>query len=447
MHHTEKEILEITGLLEELQEGASLEASVYLARAGGTLLRRGGKNAACRPARRLLRTLWKRGPIDGPSTVLSALNAIETQVAGCGADVSCAAFWWHNVAVVRHEISGAPNLEQLLGRVKEVECRTFWHIFSAIWEGIFVPTVAARPPTELNGLSRASSLSGTASSAPLPGAALPRQSAAGAGGEEVAVQRWLDLLDRANAALAAARCSGTPLTLEHQLMRRLLKRIDRAVYGALAAGGGGGPSDDAALVLGEPYMPFRPSLVSFGVGMRIKMAATRFTQWADEAECIPEGTEPAEVFPCMASSAAVLMLPHERLADADVRAKLCPALSTRDLLSLLKRFIPDDFCTVEPDPGLIQALEAQVEMEPCRSAALDGSVDGSDEGALWDGEVLATGSSAAAELIGSGHMEAEADTESDEELDALAEMLEPQHKPGQEGLSRFQLLKHLWRDS
>jgi len=489
LHRECVRLQELGELLQELQEGAALEASVYMVRVS-TAHGKGSK--ACKPARRLMRTLARMGPQEGQRLLQSALKAVEAQVSACGADVSSAAFWWLNVVVLRQHLSSikSPEWKRLVESLKGIEVATFQHVLSTLWEGLILPAVAVPLPVDNVGAalgqhSRTSSVSsafGLLISQPsggVPGGSVSRQrEAALRGGEEVAVQRWLDLLDHSHKALAAARCNDVITLLEDQVMKQVLGRIDRMVHSSLLRGGsnaggsgsggrGGGSqrqgaetpdSDDAVRLLSEPFMPFKPGLVSFGVGMHLKMAATRLTQWAIETGHAEENTDPALLFPLTISCAAILLLPKEQLADPSTRKKVSPALHMREIISLLNRFEPDDFCSTVIEPGLMNILESQVRM------ARQGSGDmlpGSDRGGTFldDSlmeedyvELLRIGKEAAKALLSSGVVSTAMDADSDEELTDL-EALEKQAHHGQQqqqaaggsaDLARFELLRQLW---
>eukprot|EP00873_Tetraselmis_striata_P044245 jgi/Tetstr1/464509/TSEL_009267.t1 len=418
----------LAGMLAELQEGAVLEASVYLARAGNSQLQGGRRGQVCRPARRLLRTLHRLGPGDGQRVVASALRAVAAQVDGSGLDVSCAAFWWSNMLMLRYHLGEDEDLAALADTAKAIEVSAFRKALATVWEGIILPSVvlAGQPASHGSALSAGLPLGGAYRSPPLRSPAGPHA------GEEVAIQRWLDLLDAGHRLLAGVHCDELTAQLEPEVMKQVLRRIDQLV----------------------PYLPVKAGLVSFGVGLQLKLAMTRLLQWAIETGCSEEGTSTAELLPRMASAAALLMLPADQLADTATRARACPDLSMGDAHTLLARYEPDDFCPVAPEPGLLRILESQAREVERRGTADSLSLragsllGGADIEALEDGypsdllarvERLMPAAATSSDIITDPP-----NTDSDEELTSLEEIVD-RRDPGMSAeLQRFELLRHLW---
>ncbi|KIY92560.1 hypothetical protein MNEG_15403 [Monoraphidium neglectum] len=120
------------------------------------------------------------------------------------------------------------------------------------------------------------------------------------GAHEAALRKWLEALEAANSQLHGLGREGHVHTLRQQVLLELLKRIDALLFHYLvnpdAAGSeaSGGATDEAGSGAGvvmdarNPNMPlldesmlfFTRGALTFGTGMQLKMACTR---WAARA--------------------------------------------------------------------------------------------------------------------------------------------------------------------
>eukprot|EP00882_Tetradesmus_deserticola_P012294 GHRQ01013028.1.p1 GENE.GHRQ01013028.1~~GHRQ01013028.1.p1 ORF type:complete len:287 (+),score=158.48 GHRQ01013028.1:364-1224(+) len=219
---------------------------------------------------------------------------------------------------------------------------------------------------------------------------------------------------------------------------------------------GGSPSHAAASqVLHDPLNPNMPMLddsmlffqrgvLTFGTGMHLKMACTRFQQWAFGDGGMREiwANLPAQgqsLYPLLRSTSDLLMMPKDLLLEEGIRADMCENLPLPTLVFMLNRFQPDDFSREGIPFEVLGALRQQ--------AAAAGARDTSQPPRLQvEGECTyySPTDDMAMEKVEVGEEPGlEYDADSEDELDALGGLCgEP--AAGLPQPLRFKLLHNLW---
>ncbi|CAL5224103.1 g6734 [Coccomyxa viridis] len=458
-----EEAIQLERLQKELRTVAALEAAVYTARAGKGSQRRIKARTCHAPARRLARTTISLGPDEGILFGLRAIRAVEA-AAESASDVVGRAFWWSNCIQLRwmlwamshggsldseygQELGGSVDdfdwvMQVLVPPLRELEGYVFEQLLRQLWRNVLLEATFG------------DTLAGASAAKPI----LPSKHRQ-ATREEQAVQRWLQALQGVQRALlpaASAATSGHVTLLKQKALTAILRRLDALLFGKLlgaaerrgSAGdlgleeGRGAFSDDwdsmladGNIALDPELLPFPRGRFSFGVGVNLKMAVSRWTNWAADVGLREENMGAEEgymLFPCLRATADLLMMPKEVLTDRAIRAEVVPGLSLRRICQLLNRFLPDDFAPDPLPPGLLDALNNETPpSEPAMSPTnkLHAAYEPISE----------------AELLADGLIEPvslEMDDESEDEVEALSEMYDPDCSS--DGTYRFVLLKELW---
>ncbi|KAK9830927.1 hypothetical protein WJX81_006480 [Elliptochloris bilobata] len=471
--------VEVDALHRELRMVAALEAAVYLARTdrGGGGRRRSRARSCHAPARRIARTTISLGYEEGVAFGLRAIRAMEAAARGAS-DVMEAAFWWSNCLQLRWMLwamsHSAPELELhhddaehpaddfdwvmqvLVPPLRQLETRLFGALVGQLWRSAAADAAISEPAYgDIGGSKPSPPPSPSKGQTPKQSPRVrPPPSA-----EEAAVRRWLDGLQAANRALlgVAERVpSGHALLLHKRALVALLRRLDAALFDELLAGnaenGAGQPGsafadangseDGAGAVRDARLLPFPRGALSFGVGIALKLAVTRWANWAVDAglhNAKKGAEEGAALFPHLRAAADLLMMPKEALMDTAIRAEMLPGLGLGRVVRLLQRFLPDDFAQEPLPAGLLTTLESQaVEEAPIRvgpAAAAPPAYEPPTESAL-----LADGLIEPVSL--------EMDGESEDEVEALSELMSPPADSSNSVASqpplRFALLRDLW---
>ncbi|GMH44632.1 hypothetical protein BSKO_12584 [Bryopsis sp. KO-2023] len=444
----------------QLRNAAFLEASVYLARSGRSQFKSRNTHA---PARRIIRTLAALGPDQGVAVTKDALQAIRSMVKGCGADVSGMAYWWSNCVHMRFLLphvasggsrSGTPRknsvpvreshwaMKGILQVLTTLEKEIYNRIQQYLWWKVLMPLVADQ--------GRRGRIS--------PGRAKSNN--------EIAVHRWLDALhavyDQFLMSPSGKGNEGHVSVLKTQVLRNCCQRIDAMLYQELtpvqgADGFGAANHSDASFVdeilgvdpdslppLDDAVLPFTRGKLSFGAGMHIKMAVTRWVEWAFEVDVKEEAGQP--LFPLLKATADLLMMPKELLTDASVRMDVFSALSTRSMCALLERYTPDDFAPDPIDTSVLENLKNLPQSQPIDSPrthlVYQPPSDRGDPVAELTSSSRSNVSFKSTNSFEEHPLSYEFDSVSEDELDSLSAMYEGEVKG--ETPSRFKLLKELW---
>ncbi|DBA70289.1 TPA: hypothetical protein ACH3X2_011717 [Trebouxia sp. C0005] len=461
---------QIESMVRELRTAAALEASVYLARSGKGNARRVKARSVHAPARRLARTTISLGPDEGIAFGLRAVRAIEAAADGCS-DVIGMAYWWSNCIQLRwmlwamchggemtedgsmaEEASGMDEfdwvMKVLVPPLRELEVYIFERLFRYLWQKALLESVKREP-----------------SGGPMfsPHMMTPTHKASQ---HEDAIQRWLDALQDTHRTLMPAKQSATNghvTLLKQKMLTAILRRVDSVLFEKLTAGDPGAMSPSSRDVFSSGWknsghhrnastssaagsvagaeapldpklLPFSKGPLSFGVGVNLKMAVSRWTDWAHDAGVREEKgvLEGYSFFPQLRATADLLMMPKEVLTDRTIRAEVLPGLSLGRICALLERFQPDDFAADPLPRGLLTSLHNETppsEVSPSAVGRLEAGYEPPSESQL-----LADGLIEPVSL--------EMDVESDDELDALSEMYDPENKG--DGTHRYTLLRELW---
>eukprot|EP00891_Asterochloris_glomerata_P004843 jgi/Astpho2/4843/Aster-05779 len=451
---------QVEAMIKELRTAAALEASVYLVRSGKGNARRVKAHSVHAPARRLARTTISLGPDEGIAFGLRAVRAIEAAADGCS-DVVGMAYWWSNCIQLRWMLwamchgggmgdEGGNDAEAtgdefgwvmqvLVPPLRELESYIFESIFRHLWARCLIDSITNDPHM----------LSHTTHSH----LALHKASA-----HEDAIRRWLDALQLVHRTLVPASQSATAghmTLLKQKVLTAILRRLDITLFQKLVQG------DDPEISravrqtfsgdwnhhhfdqrlgnladppLDQKLMPFPRGGLSFGIGVNLKMAVSRWTNWAHdvgikEAKGAVEGYT---YFPKLRATADLLMMPKEVLTDRAIRSEVVPGLSLHRICQILERFQPDDFAADPLPKGLLE----QLQNEPLPSGESPNALARLEAGYEPPSE---------SSLLADGLIEPvslEMDDESDDELEALAEMYD--HEKKGDGTHRYTLLKELW---
>eukprot|EP00803_Ostreobium_quekettii_P001224 evm.model.scf_295.7 EVM.evm.TU.scf_295.7 scf_295:72286-82378(+) len=437
--------------LHQLRTAAFLEASVYLARSGRHRDKPRNMHA---PARRIARTVAALGPEQGAAAGRNALRAIKAMVDGAGANTCTAAFWWTNCVQLRLLLpnlatkagAGPPGpkevhwaVKALAPQVAELEKDIFDRVQQYLWWKVLMSEVVG---TAGKGeVATATSCSSTGS---------PRPE------KDVAVHRWLGALaavdEQFQLCASGKGLEGHVPLLKTQVLRNCMKRMDMILFQEMLADGGEfgagivtqAPSETLGTaviddtmggglegwpLLEDLVLPFSRGPLTFGVGMNLKMAVTRWSEWAFRVDVGGShvGGEPSHLFfPLLTATADLLMMPKELLTDKGVREDIFSALSLRSMCCIMKRYQPDDFAPEAVTPAVQEQLDVELrQSKPC-PVQLCVSYEAPDASALERlDECLAV----------------DMDSDSEDDLDELDGMYE---RCGDEGPPRFEVLKDLW---
>ncbi|KAL3132833.1 hypothetical protein ABBQ38_006758 [Trebouxia sp. C0009 RCD-2024] len=463
---------QLESMVRELRTAAALEASIYLARSGKGNARRVKARSVHAPARRLARTTISLGPDEGIAFGLRAVRAIEAAADG-SSDVIGMAYWWSNCIQLRwmlwamchggdqpddgsmaEEAQGMDEfdwvMKVLVPPLRELEGYIFERLFRYLWQKALLESVS-REPT-----------GGPAMFSPHMMTPIHKASQ-----HEDAIQRWLDALQDTHRTLMPAKQSATNghvTLLKQKMLTAILRRLDCVLFDKLTTGDAGdGMSPDSRHVFSSAWnkqsghqrtassssmpggappeppldpklLPFSKGPLSFGVGVNLKMAVSRWTDWAHDAGVREEKgvLEGYSFFPQLRATADLLMMPKEVLTDRSIRAEVLPGLSLRRICTLLERFQPDDF-SADPLPrGLLDTLQNETppsEVSPSPVGRLEAGYEPPTEKQLLEDGLIEP-------------VSLEMDAESDDELDALSEMYDPDNKG--DGTHRYTLLRDLW---
>ncbi|CAD7696243.1 unnamed protein product [Ostreobium quekettii] len=443
--------------MQQLRTAAFLEASVYLARSGRHRDKARNTHA---PARRIARTVVALGPEQGAVVGRNALKAIKAMVDGAGTNISAASFWWTNCVHLRLLL---PTLATKAGReagpgqgkaaatssVKDAHwavkaltpqvVRLEKYIFDRVEQYLWWKVLMSEAVKTVRRMARMTS---SCSSVGSPG---PET--------DIAVSRWLTALNAVNEQFLL--CSSgkvleghVPL-LKTQVLRNCMKRMDMMLFQEMLADAQGedgegivvrassetmgtalvddvmGGGSEGWPILEDSMLPFNRGPLTFGVGMNLKMAVTRWSEWAFTVDAT--GSEPSHsLFPLLTAAADLLMMPKELLTDKGVRDDIFAALSLGAMCCILERYQPDDFAPEPITPAVQEQLDA--ELKDTKSPALEVRIsyqqpDAAAIGRLDEGAAV------------------DMDSESEEDLDELDALYE---RCGDEGPPRFEVLKDLW---
>ncbi|KAF8057725.1 hypothetical protein HT031_005909 [Scenedesmus sp. PABB004] len=490
VHDVAPQLDDVTHLQDELLMAAAAEFAIYNAQRA-LLPGRSAARSVHAPARRIARTLVCLGRQDGLPFGLLALRQVSASVVAGRGDIGGLAFWWTNsvhlrgflqslnlaLASAADDDDDAPRhwaAAELVPRLLQQEKFIFDELVSYVWTHTFVPAVAA---------SRA-----RPASMALAAGVVKRA------GQEAAMRKWIAALEAVAAQLRGLGREGHVSTLRHQVLLEVLKRMDVLIFHCLlapppgsddgsssggaplpspgASGGGWGAGDGpgpsprpGAGVLFDPLNPNMPVLddsmlffgrgaLSFGTGMHLKMAATRFQQWAFGEGGMREiwANLPAQgqsLFPLLRATSDLLMMPKDLLLEPGIREDMCDNLPLGTLVYMLTRFAPDDFSREGIPFEVLAALRAE---------AADAAPRGGDPAAL--AAALGTGpprlvveaectyysptDDMAMEKVEVGEEPGlEYDADSEDELDALGGLC-ADTTCGTGPPLRFKLLHNLW---
>ncbi|KAK9789237.1 hypothetical protein WJX73_008930, partial [Symbiochloris irregularis] len=463
---SEDDLSDVEAINRELRMVAALEASVYLARSGKGGGKRVKAKAVHAPARRLARTTISLGPEEGITFGLRAIRAIQAAADG-STDVVGMAFWWSNCIQLRWMLwamchgGGADEYEDeqdlgdgsenggeefdwvmkvLVPPLRHLESYIFNQMFSYLW----------RVMTDF----AASEAAGVPAGRPL----LHPPSR-----EEAAVHRWLDALMLVRSTIMPAATtvtSGHLALLKNKILTALMRRLDSSMFEKLMedAGGkrknsfspawkGAAPIAAATRMDGDEVdaddsdmdsrlLPYVSGTMCFSTGMALKLAVSKWSNWSADVGIRDERRTDAGwlLFPRLRATADLLMMDKEKLTDRKLRLVVVPGLSLHTICHLLSCFRPDDLACDPLAPGLLQALQTEVDNEDPNDPA---SAD----------EIMAPiyEPPSEASLLQEGLIEPvslEMDAESEDEVQALSEMYDQEN--GGEGTHRFELLRQLW---
>eukprot|EP00878_Enallax_costatus_P020355 GHUV01021510.1.p1 GENE.GHUV01021510.1~~GHUV01021510.1.p1 ORF type:complete len:707 (+),score=273.69 GHUV01021510.1:214-2121(+) len=473
----EPQLDDVTSLQDELLMAAATEFAIYNAQRP-LLPGRQLSRSIHAPARRIARTLVCLGRQDGIPFGQLALRQVSAGVVAGRSDTQLLAFWWTNAVHLRGflqslnlamaEAAGenAPKhwaAEAFVPRLLQQEKFIFDELVSYVWTHTFVPAVAA---------SRAK----------------PAQAALAAGvvkrsGQEAALRKWLAALESVSQQLKGLGREGHVNTLRHQVLLAVMKRMDTLIFhflinppsdtiseggssSAAASGGPFSPTPDSptrsqdglqqqSSVLHDPLNPNMPMLddsmlfftrgvLTFGTGMNLKMACTRFQQWAFGEGGMREiwanlPSQGQSLFPLLRSTSDLLMMPKDLLLEEGIRADLCDSLPLGTLVYMLNRFQPDDFSREGIPYDVLQEL---------KSAAVAAGADDGSSPPILEVEAECTYYSPtddmAMEKVEVGEEPGlEYDADSEDELDALGGLC-VDTTAGLQPPLRFKLLHNLW---
>eukprot|EP00877_Chromochloris_zofingiensis_P005908 jgi/Chrzof1/1570/Cz10g12240.t1 len=459
------ELDDTSALQDELLIAAAVEFGVYNG-SRALLPGRAPGRVIHSPARRIARTLVCLGRQDGLPFGHLALRHIEASVVGHRSDVQQLAYWWTNcchlrgflqslnLAMPQDGVDGEVQLHwaprtfvpKLLAQEKFI----FDELVSYMWTHTLVPHVAA-------------------SRAKAPQNALTGTSFNKRAGHEAALRKWLESFELVNAQLKAVGRYGHVSTLRQQVLLELLKRVDVLLFHylltvpapdgeplsepATPVSGRSGPSDGPAPLMDprHPNMPvldenmlfFTRGLLTFGAGMNLKMACTRFQQWSfgegglrEIWAQLPEQGQ--SLFPYLKGAADLLMMPKDLLLDEGIREDMCANLPFSTVVFIANRFQADDFAHDGIPGDVLAALRSEA------------SGAGVDYNRPPDIEVEAEGTyysptdDMVMEKVEVGEEPGlEYDADSEDELDALG-ALNSDPEVGIQKPLRFKLLHNLW---
>lgn len=163
--------------------------------------------------------------------------------------------------------------------------------------------------------------------------------------------------------------------------------------------------------------------------MHLKMAVTRWSEWAIESNMKePQHTgDPGQsFFPSLKASGDLLMMPKELLTDASVRGELFAALSIRSMCILLEKFQPDEFAPDPVNPEILRSLTTR--LGDVKDSATDQTMTLQEPPFEWkyDGS------------------ESEMDISFDSDSEAEMETMIKSFPSADNSISRFELLKDQW---
>uniref|UniRef100_A0A383VEV2 C2 NT-type domain-containing protein n=1 Tax=Tetradesmus obliquus TaxID=3088 RepID=A0A383VEV2_TETOB len=383
----EPQLDDVSSLQDELLMSAAVEFAIYNAQRP-LLPGRLPSRSVHAPARRIARTLVCLGRQDGLPFGQLALRQLSACVVAGRSDIRGLATWWSNAVHLRGFLQslnlalaeaageeGGPRhwaAEAFVPRLLQQEKFIFDELVSYVWTHTFVPAVAASRARPAN--------------AALAAGVVKRS------GQEAALRKWLGALEAVSSQLKGLGREGHTSTLRHQVLLEVMKRMDTLIFhflitppsdsnsegGSSSNAGAGGPlspgessaasrdsgspSHAAAAssqVLHDPLNPNMPMLddsmlffqrgvLTFGTGMHLKMACTRFQQWAFGEGGMREiwANLPAQgqsLFPLLRSTSDLLMMPKDLLLEEGIRSDMCENLALPTLVFMLNRFQPDDF--------------------------------------------------------------------------------------------------------
>jgi len=419
-------------LLAELRSAAFLEYSVYLARPGPHKYTMRNVHA---PARRIARglKLVRHNKDESVSTLQACLQAIRVMVESCSADVPGMAFWWGNCFQLRLLLSrfdgrqsfDSESSDHLIRRLQQLiikmEKTIFDRLQQYLWWKIFVPHIANAP-----------------------------QEAKPSPYNEGGVQTWLCALYSVYDQFSLSNSpAGGEIGHLHLLRRKIIgnccRMMDNLLFRELLSGATKGHfhlqsmdnfREDMASMQPPTWtkvhpgcLPFKKGPLTFGVGMHLKMAVTRWSEWAIEANMKePQHTgDPGQsFFPSLKASGDLLMMPKELLTDASVRGELFAALSIRSMCILLERFQPDEFAPDPVNPEILRSLTTRLGEQ--KDSAADQMMTLQEPPFEWkyDGS------------------ESEMDISFDSDSEAEMETMIRSFPSADNTISRFELLKDQW---
>ena len=361
-------------------------------------------------------------------------------VESCGADVPGMSFWWGNCFQLRLFLShgedrggrsrpsspdpsdwSARRMHQL---IVKMEKSIFDRLQQYLWWKIFVPHIAS------------SAFEAKPSSY-----------------HEGSVQKWLSALCAVHDqfALPAGRrdvgeLGHLPL-LRRKIIGNCCRMMDALLFRELLSSAAKGELFFDAVdsfqedLVGSQHrtwpkihptaLPFKKGPLTFGVGMHLKMAVTRWSEWAIESnmkEPHHTGDPGQSFFPSLKATADLLMMPKELLTDASVRGELFAALSIHSMCILLEKFQPDEFAPDPVNPDVLRSLTARLK-ETHESAS------------GWSMQLQEPPFETKHESMES---DTEMDTNFDSDSEAELEALTRSFPSGDGAVSRFELLKDHW---
>lgn len=350
---------------------------------------------------------------------------MRVMVEACSADVPGMAFWWGNCFQLRLLLSRLPSdwsarrMQQL---IVKMEKSIFDRLQQYLWWKIFVPHIASAP-----------------------------QDAKPSPYNEGGVQKWLCALYSVYDQFALSSSSaGGEIGHLHLLRRKIIgnccRMMDSLLFRELLSGATKGQFQFESmdnfredLVGAQPptwtkvhpgSLPFKKGPLTFGVGMHLKMAVTRWSEWAIEANMKePQHTgDPGQsFFPSLKASGDLLMMPKELLTDASVRGELFAALSIRSMCVLLERFQPDEFAPDPVNPDILRSLTARLHVTP--ESGAEQTMKLQEPPFDWKGD---------------NEVDSEMDVSFDSDSEAEMETMIKSFPSPDNAISRFELLKDQW---
>uniref|UniRef100_A0A5B6YXZ7 C2 NT-type domain-containing protein n=1 Tax=Davidia involucrata TaxID=16924 RepID=A0A5B6YXZ7_DAVIN len=178
-------------------------------------------------------------------------------------------------------------------------------------------------------------------------------------------------------------CGCLPV-LARLVMEQLVARLDVAMFNAiLRESAEEMPTDPVSDPISDSkVLPIPAGKSSFGAGAQLKNAIGNWSRWLTDLFGIEDSDSPEDTntldednilecesetsfkaFRLLNALSDLMMLPFEMLADGSTRKEVCPTFGTPLIKRVLNNFIPDEFCP-EPIPvAVLEALDAEDNLE------------------------------------------------------------------------------------